>query len=201
KDFYLNSVYEEIDPLIIMNWVENTEYVTVRANPGQEGRALEVLEETYAEFMPGYIFDYKFLADSHKNMYQSELLIKDLARVFGFIAILISCLGLYGITSINAQRSVKAIGVRKVLGASLKQILALFTRQSLGLPLLALIIMAPIAYALMNQWLNSFTYKVDLNIWLLGAVIGGALLISWLTISIIAIRAASTNPVNSLRNE
>lgn len=201
KDFYLNSVYEEIDPLIIMNWVENTEYVTVRANRGQETRALEVLEETYAEFMPGYIFDYKFLADSHKNMYQSELLIKDLAKVFGFIAILISCLGLYGITSINAQRSVKAIGVRKVLGASLKQILVLFTRQSLGLPLLALVIMAPIAYALMNQWLNNFTYKVDLNIWLLGGVIGGALVISWLTVSIIAVKTASTNPVNSLRNE
>lgn len=201
KDFYLNSVYEEIDPLIIMNWLDNTENVTVTATPGQEARALKVLEEKYAEFMPGYIFEYSFMADSHKNMYQNELLIKDLAKVFGFIAILISCLGLYGITSINAQRSVKAIGVRKVLGASLKQILTLFTRQSLGLPLLALVIMAPIAYTLMNQWLNSFTYKVDLNIWLLGAVIGGALLISWFTISIIAMRAASTNPVNSLRNE
>lgn len=201
KDFYLNSVYEEIDPLIIMNWVENTEYVTVRANPGQESRALKALEERYAEFMPGYIFDYQFLADSHKNMYRNELLIKDLAKVFGFIAILISCLGLYGITSINAQRSVKAIGVRKVLGASLKQILTLFTRQSLGLPLLALIIMAPIAYSLMGQWLNSFTYKVALDIWLLGGVIAGALLISWLTVSIIAFKAASVNPVKSLRNE
>lgn len=201
KDFYLNSVYEEIDPLIIMNWLGNTEYVTVKATPGQEGRALKVLEDTYAEFMPGYIFDYRLLADSHKNMYQNELLIKDLAEVFGFIAILISCLGLYGITSINAQRSVKAIGVRKVLGASLKQILMLFTRQSLGLPLLALILMAPIAYGLMNEWLNNFTYKVNMNLWLLGAVIGGALLISWITVSVIAIRAASTNPVNSLRNE
>lgn len=201
KDFHLNSVYEEIDPLIIMNWVENTEFVTVRAKPGQEGRALKTLETTYAEFMPGYNFDYQFLADSHKYMYRNELLMKDLARVFSFIAILISCLGLYGITSINAQRSVKAIGVRKVLGASLKQILTLFTRQSLGLPLLALIIMAPIAYSLMNQWLNGFTYKVDLNIWLLGGVIAGALLISWITVSIIAFKAASVNPVKSLRNE
>lgn len=201
KDFYLNSVYEEIDPLIIMNWVGNTEYVTVRATPGQEARALDVLEDTYAEFMPGYIFDYQFMADSHQSMYKNELLIKDLAKVFGFIAILISCLGLYGITSINAQRSVKAIGVRKVLGASLKQILTLFTRQSLGLPLLALVLMAPIAYSLMGQWLDSFTYKVELDIWLLGGVIAGALFISWITVSIIAIRAASINPVNSLRNE
>jgi len=201
EDFYLNSVYEEIDPLVILNYTEQTRYVTIRAAEGQSQRAIEKMRAAYAEFMPDHLFDYEFLEVTHKEMYQSELMIKNLSRLFGIIAIFISCLGLYGLTSINAQRSVKEIGVRKVLGASVGQVIALMSRQSLTLPLVALLLMSPLAYMLMTQWLNDFAYHIDISIWSIILVVVGALVIAWATIAVIAFNAARINPVNSLRNE
>ncbi|OEK00791.1 hypothetical protein BFP97_04385 [Roseivirga sp. 4D4] len=201
EDFHTGSVYDEIEPLIILNYAENSDYVTIKAARGQEQRAVEVLKEKYEAFMPGYLFDYKFLSEEHEAMYKSELLIKDLAKVFGLIAIVISCLGLYGLTSINAQRGVKEIGVRKVLGASVWQILLGFSRQSLSLPVLALVLMVPLAYYTMDSWLQDFQYHIDIMPSSLAGVVVASLLIAWLTVSIIAYKAAKTNPVNSLRNE
>ncbi|MFY0592130.1 ABC transporter permease [Roseivirga sp.] len=201
KDFHIASVYEEIQPLIIVNYPENSDYVTIKIAPGQEGNALKKLEETYADFMPGYLFEYKFLDAEHERMYQSELLIKNLATIFGLIAIAISCLGLFGLTSINAQRSIKEIGIRKVLGASLEHILVKFTIKSLVLPLLAMIIMAPIAYYLMSQWLEGFVYHVDFSGIELFIVMALSLAIAWLTVVLISFKAAKTNPINSLRSE
>jgi len=201
EDFHSGSVYDEIEPLIILNYAENSDYVTIKAARGQEQRAIDVLKEAYKAFMPGYLFDYKFLSEAHEAMYKSELLIKDLAKVFGLIAIVISCLGLYGLTSINAQRGIKEIGVRKVLGASVWQILLGFSRQSLVLPVLALVLMAPLAYYTMDSWLQDFQYHIDILPGNLAGVVIVSLLIAWLTVSIIAYKAARTNPVNSLRNE
>lgn len=201
KDFHLNSVYQEIDPLVILNWSENTSNVMVKTAPGQTARAIDALEEAYHSFMPGYVFDYEFMEQSHRNMYQNELMIKDLARVFGLIAVFISCLGLFGLTSINAERSVKEIGIRKVLGASVANILIRFSRQSLVLPVVASLLMVPLAFYFMNTWLNSFEYHIDIESWMLVMVVILSLAIAWLTVSFIAWRAARTNPVNSLRNE
>lgn len=201
EDFHSGSIYEEIEPLIILNYLDNSDHVTIRTAPGQSQRALQVLEEKYAEFMPGYLFDYKFLSVEHESMYQSELLVKDLVKIFGLIAILISCLGLYGLTSINAQRGVKEIGIRKVLGASMGQILMRFSRQSLILPVLALVLMTPIAYYAMQAWLQDFQYHISISVNSLIGVVAVSLLIAWLTVSMIAFRAARSNPINSLRNE
>ncbi len=201
KDFHLNSVYEEIEPMVLLNWKDNTESVVIRAAEGQSQRAIEVLRETYASFMPDYIFEYEFMEVAHEKMYKNEIMIKQLSRLFGFIAIFISCLGLYGLTSINAQRSVKQIGVRKVLGASVFQVIGLMTRKSLALPLIALVAMSPIAYLLMQEWLNGFIYHISIPVWSIFIVVLGALGIAWATISVIAFKAATINPVNSLRNE
>jgi len=201
KDFHVNSVYEEIFPLVIANALENTSYVTIRAAEGRQAEAIAHMQSQYAEFMPGHIFDYQFLADSHRNMYQNELMVKDLARIFGLIAIFISCLGLFGLTSINAERNVKEIGVRKVLGASIRDILFRFSGQSLILPGIASLLMIPLAYLLMSGWLENFRYHVEIEAWTLGAVVIASLLIAWATVSFIALRAAKANPINSLRNE
>lgn len=201
EDFYLNSVYEEIQPLVLLNYTEQARYVTIRAAEGQSQRAVETLRTAYTKFMPEHLFDYEFMEVTHQNMYKSEVMIKNLASLFGFIAIFISCLGLYGLTSINAQRSVKEIGVRKVLGASVSQVITLMSRQSLALPLVALLIMSPIAYFIMDQWLNDFAYHIDISIWSIVGVVIGAMAIAWGTISVIAFNAARINPVNSLRNE
>lgn len=201
EDFYLNSVYEEIQPLLLLNYTAQTRYITVRAAEGQSQRAVETLRAAYAQFMPDHLFDYEFMEVAHENMYKSEVMIKKLASLFGFIAIFISCLGLYGLTSINAQRSIKEIGVRKVLGASVTQIIALMSRQSLALPLAALLIMSPLAYFMMSEWLSGFVYHIEISIWSVLAVVVGALAIAWATISVIAFNAARINPVNSLRND
>ncbi|OEK04767.1 ABC transporter permease [Roseivirga misakiensis] len=201
KDFHIASVYEEIQPLIIVNYADNSDYVTIKIAPGQEKAALKKLEDTYADFMPGFVFEYEFLDAEHEQMYQSELLIQQLATIFGLIAIAISCLGLFGLTSINAQRSVKEIGIRKVLGASIQSILVNFTMKSLLLPLLAMIIMAPFAYYLMGQWLNGFVYHVNFSALQILVVMAMSLVIAWLTVVFISYRAARTNPINSLRNE
>ena len=201
KDFYLNSVYNEIEPLVLLNWVENTSYVTVRTMPGQTERALKVMEDSYAQLMPGYVFDYSFLQDSHERMYQNELMVKDLARIFGLIAVFISCLGLFGLTSINAERNVKEIGIRKVLGASVGHILVQFSRKSLVLPTIAALLMTPLAWYFMKGWLADFKYHIDIKAWMLGAVVVLSLFIALATVSLIALRAARANPVNSLRSE
>jgi ABC-type lipoprotein release transport system permease subunit len=201
KDFHLNSVYDKIDPLVILNWTENTSYVMARATQGQTARALEVMEEVYADFMPGYLFEYEFMEQSHINMYQNELMVKDLARIFGLIAVFISCLGLFGLTSINAERSVKEIGIRKVLGATITNILVRFSRQSLVLPVVASLLMVPLAFFFMNSWLDAFEYHIEIQTWMLVAVVALSLAIAWLTVSFIAWRAARMNPVTSLRNE
>lgn len=201
KDFHLNSVYEEIAPLVILNWTENTSNVIVKVAPGQTARALDVMEEAYASFMPGYIFEYEFIEQSHAKMYQNELMVKSLARIFGLIAVFISCLGLFGLTSINAERSVKEIGIRKVLGASVASVLIRFSKQSLILPVLASLLTVPLAYYLMNNWLEGFRYHIDIQAWMLVAVVVLSLAIAWFTVSFIAWRAARMNPVTSLRNE
>lgn len=201
QDFHLASVYEEIAPLVLINLTSNSDYVTIRTAKGQEQQALAALERKYAEFMPGYLFEYRFLSEEHKSMYQGELLTQDLVKVFSLIAICISCLGLFGLTSINAQRSVKEIGIRKVLGASIRQILISFSRQSLVLPLMAVIIMVPLAFYIMSSWLADFQYHIEISSASLAIVVLLSLIIAWLTVSIIAFRAARTNPVNSLRNE
>ena len=201
KDFHLNSVYQEIAPLIIINWTENTSNVMLRAKEGQQAEALAHAQKTYAEFMPGYVFDYQFMEDAHMNMYQNELMVKDLARIFGIIAVFISCLGLFGLTSINAQRNVKEIGVRKVLGATVTQILTRFSGKSLILPTIATLLMVPLAYYLMQGWLEGFQYHVSIEVWMMGIVVAVSLAIALITVSFIAWRAARMNPVNSLRNE
>lgn len=201
KDFHLNSMHEAIDPLVLANRTNFTNNIMVKTAAGQTKRALEVMEQVYLEIMPGQVFDYDFLEDSYSNLYRSELVINDLSRNFGIITILISCLGLFGITSINAERGVKEIGIRKVLGATLSQTLIRFSGRALIMPLIASLITTPIAYLVMQQWLETFAYHIKIEVWHLAVVTVSTLLISWLTVSLIALRAAKSNPVEALRLE
>ena len=201
RDFYLNSIHEEIAPLIICNWKNYTDEILIRAAKGKTKEALTALEKTHAAFMPGFVFEYRFMDEAYELMYRNELMVRELVAYFGIVSILISCLGLFGLTSIQMERRIKEIGVRKVLGASVSNLLILFSRRSLVLPLIALLLVTPFAYWLMNDWLSTYAYRINIKVWMFVLVDVMALLIALLTVCFIAVRFARKNPVESLRYE
>ena len=150
---------------------------------------------------PAYPFDYRFVDDQFNNMFLSEMLISKLSRVFAALAIIISCLGLFGLATYTAERRTKEIGVRKVLGASVSGIAGLLSKDFLKLVLISCIVAFPVAWWVMHNWLQSYSYRININPWVF--VIAGlaAMLIAVITISFQSIKAAIANPVKSLRTE
>jgi len=150
---------------------------------------------------PAYPFQYKFVDDQFNESFQSEMLMSKLSRVFASLAIIISCLGLFGLAAYTAERRTKEIGIRKVLGASVSGIAGLLSRDFMKLVVLASLIAFPIAWWSMHNWLQSYQYRIEISWWIFFAAGLVALLIALLTISFQAIRAAVANPVTSLRSE
>jgi len=155
----------------------------------------------YAGFSGGLVFDYKFLDEDYRALYESENRVAQLSKYFAGLAILISCLGLFGLAAFTAQRRQKEIGIRKVIGASVGSILALLSTGFLKLVLLAVLIAFPLAGWVMNEWLNNFAYHTQVNSIIFIIAGGSILLITLLTISLQSIKAALINPVKSLRSE
>lgn len=202
KDYHTASLREPIKPIIVD--IKENEYfgmIIVRTQPGKTKQALASLEKAYKLFNPAYPFAYQFVDQEYKNLYSSELIISKLSVVFATLAILISCLGLFGLVMFAAEQRVKEIGIRKVLGASLAQIFYLFSKDFLRLICIAFLIAAPIAWYFMHDWLQEFAYKIDFSWWifLLSAFL--SLFIALITVSYQAIKAARANPVKSLRTE
>ena len=202
KDYHIGSLHEPIKPVMLD--VKEFEYfgvIMVRAYPGQTPKALASLEKVYKEVNPGYAFAYQFVDEEYKKMYASEQIVSRLSILFAVLAILISCLGLLGLVMFAAEQRVKEIGIRKVLGASLAQIISLFARDFLQLVIIAFLIAGPLAWYAMNAWLHDFAYRVTLSWWIFALAGVSALLIALLTVSHQALRAAMANPVKSLRSE
>ncbi|MDO6433214.1 ABC transporter permease [Flavitalea sp. BT771] len=202
KDYHTGSLHEPIMPVILD--VKEFEYfgvIMARAYPGQTPVALASLEKVYKEINPGYAFAYQFVDEEYKKMYASEQIVSRLSILFAFLAIVISCLGLLGLVMFAAEQRVKEIGIRKVLGASLGQIISLFAGDFLQLVTIAFLIAGPLAWYAMNAWLHDFAYRVTLSWWIFALAGASALLIALLTVSHQAMRAATANPVKSLRSE
>ena len=150
---------------------------------------------------PAYPFEYKFVDDQFNQLFLSEMLISKLSRVFAALAILISCLGLFGLAAYTAERRTKEIGVRKVLGASVSGIAALLSKDFLKLVLVSCIVAFPLAWLMMNNWLQNYQYRITISWWVFLIAGTVAILIALLTVSFQAIKAAIANPVKSLRTE
>ena len=172
-----------------------------RFNSADVTKLVDVIEEKYRSVAPGMPFEYSFLDESFDEMYRQEQRVGRVALTFAILAIIIACLGLLGLATYIAEQRTKEIGVRKVLGASVSNIVKMLSIDFIKLVLLAFIIAAPIAYLFMNKWLQDFAYKMELNLWIF--VLTGiiALIIALFTLSFQAIRAAVSNPVKSLRTE
>ncbi len=202
KDYHTHSLREPIKPVILD--VKEYEYfgvIIVRTLPGKTKEALASLARVYSDINPNYPFSYQFVDEEYKNLYSNELIISKLSVLFASLAILISCLGLLGLVMFSAEQRTKEIGIRKVLGASMGSIISMFSKDFLNLILIAFLIAAPVAWYSMNHWLQDFAYKIDISWWIFALAAGVAILITGITVSYQAVKAAIANPVNSLRTE
>jgi len=206
KDYHHNSLHVPIEPLILrlhkMSW-GGTYWgnVIVRTEKGKTKQAIASMEKLYKQFNPGFPFKYYFTDDEIANRYKAEYTVSKLSRYFAFLAIFISCLGLFGLVTFTAEQKTKEIGIRKVLGASVTGIVSMLSKEFLTLVLIASVIAFPVAWWAMHRWLNDFAYRVNIG-WSVFVVAGIiAMLIALLTISFQSIKAAIANPVKSLRTE
>jgi putative ABC transport system permease protein len=175
-------------------------YVRIKKEADIE-KSLAGLQAVLKKDNPAYPFDYRFVDDQFNQMFISEMLVSKLSRVFASLAIIISCLGLFGLAAYTAERRTREIGIRKVLGASVSGIAGLISKDFLQLVLLSCLIAFPLAYWQMHDWLKKYQYRIDINLWVF--VIAGltAVLIALVTVSFQSIKAAIAKPVKSLRSE
>jgi ABC-type antimicrobial peptide transport system permease subunit len=201
KDFHYNTVKNAIEPLVIYNTKEWSNFVFIKVDGKNTREALSYIKEIHSNINPEYPFDYKFMNEEYDKLFRSEERQGKLYYYFAVLAIFISALGLFGLASFMAEQRRKEIGVRKVLGSSIIQIVVLLSKSFALLVLIANIIAWPLAYLFMKDWLEDFAYRININagVFILSGLI--ALLIALAAVSYQAFKAAKTNPVNTLKYE
>ncbi|MEO6722237.1 MAG: ABC transporter permease [Ferruginibacter sp.] len=201
KDFYNYSFHSQISPICIMAGASNYSNAAIKINAKNIKPALASFEKIWSETYPEYLYKYDFLDDKLKEFYELDSIMLTLIEAFACIAILIGCLGLYGLVSFMAVRKTKEIGVRKVLGARIQSILWMFGKEFTILLLIAFVIAAPVAGYAMYKYLMDFEYKINIGVWVFVASIGCTFLIAFVTVGYKSLKASLANPVISLRTE
>jgi putative ABC transport system permease protein len=202
KDFHLLSFYNKIEPLYLyLKPGMYSQYISVKIRGNNIPGTIKFLEKNMKTFSPAYPFEYSFFDDIFASVYRAEQKLGDAFGIFAFTAILIACLGLFGLSSLSAESRTREIGIRKVLGATVTNVTLMLSKEFTRWVLLANIIAWPIAYVVMKQWLQNFAYRavLGIEIFILSGLL--ALLIALGTVSYQSIRAAAANPVESLRYE
>jgi len=202
KDYHTQSLHDPIKPILLD--IKEGEYfgvIIAKTQPGKTKEALESLATVYKSLNPNYPFTYQFVDQEYKKLYSSELIISQLSIVFAVVAIGISCLGLLGLVMFSAEQRIKEFGVRKVLGASLNQLMGLFAADFLKLIIIAFVIAAPLGWFAMHSWLQDFAYRIDLSWWIFILAGMSSVMMALFTLSYEAFKAAVANPVKSLRSE
>ena len=202
QDFHFNSIHQTIDPLILRldeKWSWGT--ILVRTKAGKTKEAIVSLQKICKSLNPNFPFTYQFSDEEYTKLYNNEQIVSKLANYFAFLAIFISCLGLFGLATFTAEQRSKEIGVRKVLGASVSNIVSQLSFSFIKPVAIAMLIAFPIAWYAMNRWLQGFAYKIDIAWWIFA--IAGLLTIgiALLTVSYQSLKAALVNPVKSMRTE
>ena len=200
NDFHFQSLRNTIAPLAIF-FGDNNRIISFKTNTADVSSIIIKLEETWKEMLPGQPFDYSFLDERFENMYKAEQRISEIFGTFAFFAIFIGCLGLFSLSAFTTEQKTKEIGIRKVLGSSSTLIVMMLSKEFVKLVVIAFIIASPIAYYLMNKWLMEFEYKTDLSLWIFLSAGFISLAIAVTTVSYHALKAAYSNPIESLRNE
>lgn len=201
KDFNSYSLRDPISPVILSTRKEVYRTINIKIKAGSEKTVLPYIKKLWTATYPENVYDYKFLDDKIASFYKQEAQLSQLYKIFAGIAIFISCLGLYGLVSFMAVQRTKEMGIRKVLGASARNIVYLLSKEFTLLIIIAFAIAAPVAYFIMNKWLQNYTFRIPLGASVFILAIIGSVIIAWITVAYRAIKTARANPVNSLRME
>lgn len=201
KDFHYKSLHEKVTASVIQIYPAVVFKVAVKLKTSDIKNTIAYINGVWSKFSPGYPLDYNFMDETYGAMYKAEARLSDLLWVFTVMAIIVGCMGLFGLAAFSAEQRMKELGIRKVLGANAFNIVGLLSKNFLLLVVIASFIAFPIAWWAMNKWLENFPYRVNMSWWVFGIAIIAALMIALLTVSFQAIKAAISNPVKSLRTE
>lgn len=202
KDYVYGDMYGRPGPVILFNSPEKANLVYIRPKPqSKPEQAIATIAAVMKKHNPAYPFEYRFVDEQFNDKFQNEALIGKASGIFAALAIVISCLGLFGLAAYTAERRIKEVGIRKVLGASVTGLVGLLSKDFLQLVMIACLVAFPAAWWIMHDWLQAYQYRVAISWWIFVAAGTGAVLIALLTVSTQAIKAALTNPVKTLRSE
>ena len=201
KNFHVYSLRDSIGPVVLTTMKNAYGLANIKIDMSKAKTTIASIQNLYNKLFPDFIFEYNFLDQTIADYYKQENELSVLYKIFSGIAIFISCLGLYGLISFMAVQRRKEIGIRKVLGAPVRDIVIMLSKEFTLLIVIAFLIASPLAWYYMHQWLQQYTYRINIGIWFFIATILCALIIAWLTVGYTAIKAAIANPVKSLRTE
>ncbi len=201
KDFHLLSLHTAVEPMLFLYRPDQTHFIMAKLESGRERESIDAMEKLYTAFNPGFPFEPRFVDQDYQAQYAAEERVATLSTYFAGFAILISCLGLFGLASFAAERRTKEIGIRKILGSGINGIVALLMTDFLKVILVAVVVALPVSYIVASRWLEGFAYSINLEWWFFAAAGLAALIIAGLTIGMQTWRAAMINPVESLRDE
>ncbi|MBD1384978.1 ABC transporter permease [Mucilaginibacter rigui] len=201
KDFNVSSLREQIPPVIMASWNGQYQIANIKLKSTNVKPTLATIEKLWTAAFPENVYEYKFLDEKIASFYKKEDQLSQLYKIFAGMAIFISCLGLYGMVSFMAVQRTKEVGIRKTLGASVANIVYLFSKEFTLLIVISFAIAAPIAWYFSHQWLQDFTYKITPGAGIFVVSIASSVIIAWITVGYKAVKAALVNPVKSLRSE
>lgn len=201
KNFHYQSFREEIKPLFFYLAPHRANYYMVKLETQNQDKALNNLQEFYQSHNPGFLFDYQFLDQEYEKQYRAEQRLSVISKYFAGITILISCLGLFGLAAFTAERRLKEIGIRKILGAGALKIITVLSKDFTLMVLTSLLISLPLSYFIAVRWLDGFAFSVDLNLWWFAFAGFSALIIAWITVGYQTLKAANVNPIECLKDE
>ncbi len=192
KDFNFNSLHYKIEPLFLINQTMGMwGTMSVKINGRQASQAIAFIQSAWKNVFPEYPFDYQFLDDHFKELYRTDAEVSRMVAIMAGLAILISCLGLFGLASFSAEKRTKEIGIRKILGASVNDVVFLLSRHFIGLVLIANLIAWPLAWLALHRWIQGYAYRVAISWWVFVLAGMAALLIALGTVSFLTIKAAT----------
>jgi len=202
EDYLYGDMYGTSDPVMFYHQAEGADYLYIKPKSGiATAKVLKEIQDVLQTQNPGFPFEYRFVDDAFNARFKSEQLVGNLSQIFAVIAIIISCMGLFGLSAYMAEQRRKEIGVRKVLGSSVLNIVKLLSKDFLILVIVALLLAIPLAWFIMHNWLQDYAYRITISVWIFVFAGGSAIIIALLTVSFQAIKAAIANPVKSLRTE
>lgn len=202
KDFNFNTLHNKVETMFMFNMVDwGFSTLSVKINGAKTRESLALIQSIWEKNCPGVPFEYEFLDDHFDEIYRADSQVSTIVGILAVLAIIISCLGLFGLASFTTAQRTKEIGIRKVLGATTSGITALLAKDFLRLVIIAILIASPLAYYLMHEWLKDFAYRINIQWWIFAIAAVSAVVIAFLAVGFQSVKAALANPVKSLRSE